>query len=60
MTNDQMISNFYIEKLPRIDTKKSARKRRDNGDGSIYTRADGRFVGSLRLPNGKRKDFYGK
>jgi len=44
----------------RTDTKKSVRKRRDNGDGSIYTRADERFVGSLRLPNGKRKDFYGK
>ena len=44
----------------RTDTKKSAHKRRDNGDGSIYVRTDGRFVGSLRLPNGKRKDFYGK
>jgi integrase len=44
----------------RTETKKSAQKRRDRGDGSIYTRADGRFVGSLRLPNGKRKDFYGK
>lgn len=44
----------------RTDTKTSAHKRRDNGDGSIYRRADGRFVGSLRLPNNKRKDFYGK
>jgi integrase len=44
----------------RTGTKKSAQKRRDRGDGSIYVRADGRFVGSLRMPNGTRKDFYGK
>ncbi|HZT99776.1 MAG TPA: tyrosine-type recombinase/integrase [Ktedonobacteraceae bacterium] len=34
--------------------------RRDYGDGSIYPRKDGRWVGSLRLPGGKRKYAYGK
>ena len=35
--------------------------RRGNGEGSIYRRkSDGRWVGSLSLPDGTRKVFYGK
>jgi len=35
-------------------------KRRGHGEGSIYQRRDGRWVGSLTLEDGKRKYFYGK
>lgn len=35
------------------------RRRRGRGEGSIYQRADGRWVGCLSLGNGKRKYFYG-
>ncbi len=41
-------------------TTKSTTKSRNYGEGSIYLRNDGRFVGSLMLPNNKRKDYYGK
>lgn len=35
--------------------------KRGNGEGSIYQRkSDGRWVGSITLPNGTRKVFYGK
>ncbi len=34
--------------------------RRGKGEGSIYQRKDGRWVGSLLLENGKRKYLYGK
>ena len=35
--------------------------KRGNGEGSIYRRkSDGRWVGSLSLPDGTRKVFYGK
>ncbi len=35
--------------------------KRANGEGSIYQRkSDGKWVGSLTLPDGKRKVFYGK
>ena len=35
--------------------------RRGNGEGSIYRRkSDGRWVGSLSLPDGTRKVYYGK
>lgn len=35
--------------------------RRGNGEGSIYQRkSDGRWVGSISLPDGTRKVFYGK
>ena len=35
--------------------------KRGNGEGSIYRRkSDGYWVGSLSLPDGNRKVFYGK
>lgn len=35
--------------------------KRGNGEGSVYKRkADGKWVGSVTLENGKRKVFYGK
>lgn len=34
--------------------------RRDNGEGTIRERADGRWEGQLLLPDGKRKSVYGK
>lgn len=35
--------------------------KRGNGEGSIYKRkSDGRWVGSITLPDGTRKVFYGK
>ena len=35
--------------------------KRANGEGSVYQRkSDGKWVGSLSLPDGKRKIFYGK
>jgi integrase len=35
--------------------------KRGNGEGSVYRRkSDGRWVGSLSLPDGTRKVFYGK
>ncbi len=35
--------------------------KRANGEGSVYRRkSDGRWVGSLSLPDGTRKVFYGK
>ena len=33
---------------------------RKHGEGSVYTRADGRYSGFITLENGKRKYFYGK
>ena len=37
------------------------KRRRGHNEGAIYQRAsDGRWVGTLTLPNGKRKSFYGK
>jgi integrase len=40
--------------------KKQKPRRRGQGEGSIYQRKDGRFVGSFRLENGKRKYVYGE
>jgi integrase len=34
--------------------------KRGHGEGSIYQRKDGRWVGSISLPGAKRKDFYGQ
>ncbi|HZC07305.1 MAG TPA: tyrosine-type recombinase/integrase [Ktedonobacterales bacterium] len=34
-------------------------KKRGNGEGSIYHRADGRWHARLTLQDGRRKDFYG-
>ena len=33
--------------------------KRGNGEGSIYQRADGRWVGAVTLSSGKRKSVYG-
>lgn len=38
---------------------KQGPRRRGHNEGSIYQRADGRWVGSVTLENGKRKDVYG-
>src|SRR5262245_58388731 len=39
----------------------SKSSKRGNGEGAIYQRqSDGRWVGALTLPNGKRKSLYGK
>lgn len=37
----------------------SKKPRREYGDGSIYQRKDGRWVGSFRTKDGQRKDVYG-
>jgi integrase len=34
--------------------------KRGNHEGSVYQRKDGRWVGSITLPGGKRKSYYGK
>ena len=34
--------------------------RRGNSEGSVYKRADGRWVGAVSLPNGRRKALYGR
>ena len=36
------------------------RKRRVNGEGTIYQRADGLWCGQMVLPSGKRHTVYGK
>jgi integrase len=40
--------------------KKIGRNKRGNGEGSIYQRKDGLWVGAVSLPDGKRKTVYGK
>src|SRR5262249_39686042 len=35
-------------------------KRRAPGEGTVYPRKDGRWVGELTLEDGKRKYYYGK
>ena len=40
--------------------KKQKTRRRNQGEGSVYQRKDGRYVGSFRLENGKRKYVYGE
>jgi integrase len=40
-------------------TKTKGRRRRA-GEGSIYQRADGRWVAAVRLPDGARRYFYAK
>lgn len=37
-----------------------AKAKRGNSEGSIYQRADGRWVAALSLPGGRRKHLYGK
>jgi integrase len=39
--------------------KGTGRKRRDAGDGSIFERADGRWVARLKLADGSKRYFYG-
>lgn len=34
--------------------------KRANGEGTIYKRKDGRWTARLSMPDGKRKDFFGK
>src|SRR6185312_1053623 len=36
----------------------AARKRRDNGQGTVSQRADGSWSGAVRLPDGRRKWVY--
>lgn len=45
------------------EQRKQAKRRgskRGNGEGTVCERSDGRWQGSLRLPNGQRKHVYGK
>ena len=37
-----------------------SKHRRRHGEGSIYQRADGRWVGAVGLADGTRKIIYGK
>src|SRR5690348_6889329 len=37
-----------------------AGKRRGNGEGNIYQRKDGRWIGRVSLPDGRRQSIYGK
>jgi integrase len=41
------------------DVSKKGMRRRGHNEGSIYQRADGRWVASVTLEHGKRKDVYG-
>ncbi len=34
------------------------KSKRANGEGSVWQRSDGRWVGAISLPGGKRKSFY--
>ncbi len=34
--------------------------KRRNGEGSISQRSDGRWMGRVSMPDGRRKTFYGK
>ena len=38
----------------------STARRRGHNEGAIYQRKDGRWVASISLPSGKRKDYYAK
>ncbi|HEU5382668.1 MAG TPA: tyrosine-type recombinase/integrase, partial [Ktedonobacteraceae bacterium] len=42
------------------ERKPPKKRRRANGEGSIFRRSDGRFVGQVTLPDGKQKQVYGK
>jgi hypothetical protein len=35
-------------------------RRRGHHEGTIYQRADGRWVAAISLPDGKRRSLYGK
>ena len=35
-------------------------KKRGNGEGSVYLRADGRWCASVSIDGGKRKSFYAR
>ena len=41
------------------DVSKQGVRRRGHNEGSIYQRADGRWVASVTVGNGRRKDVYG-
>lgn len=43
---------------PEQPAQRQKSRRRGQGEGSVYQRKDGRFVGSFRLENGKRKYVY--
>jgi integrase len=45
------------EKQP---AKPNKRKRAGHGEGSVYQRKDGRWVGEITLEDGSRKPYYGK
>ncbi len=44
---------------PDSGSKRIARRRRGNGEGSVFFRKDGIWVASLTRPEGGRKHFYG-
>lgn len=41
------------------DEVKESKRRRSSGEGSIYKRGDGKWVGAMTLTNGRRRVFYG-
>ena len=49
-----------LDETIRYERETKMRKRRANGEGSIYQRKDGKWVASVTLANGKRKVVYGK
>ncbi len=56
-TNDEG-KEHSMTKPPEQLAQRQKTRRRGQGEGSVYQRKDGRFVGSFRLENGKRKYVY--
>ena len=51
---------FVAVTQPRRAESTAQAKRRGHNEGSIYQgKSDGRWVASVNLPSGKRKDLYG-
>ena len=48
-----------MRRAPTSGSKRIARRRRGNGEGSVFFRKDGIWVASLTRPEGGRKHFYG-
>lgn len=43
-----------------METGQRKGRRRGHGEGSVYQRADGRWVAAVRLPDGARRYFYAR
>src|SRR5215831_13417536 len=64
MTQDQHQDQQQQQQEPKRERKKRARKRRGSGEGSIFERSDGMWVGSISLGyteagRRKRRTVYG-